>query len=98
MKKYNVILYIITALAVALNIVMVTILPDTVALHWGIDGKPDAYGSKYVYLLYAAIPLLAAIVLPLIKMKDKDEKQKAVYMKTLIFIQVLFIAIFGVCY
>ena len=33
-------------------------LPDTVPVHWGVDGSPDRYGSRWELLIPAAIVLL----------------------------------------
>lgn len=38
------------------------ILPDTVAAHFGIDGTPDRYGSKYEAFLFPAIILVITLL------------------------------------
>jgi uncharacterized membrane protein len=47
---------------VALNF---TKLPDTIPTHFGIDGKPDGYGSKYMSLLLVFIGLSTYLMLVL---------------------------------
>ena len=37
-------------------------LPDTVAAHFGIDGTPDRYGSKYEAFLFPAIILVITLL------------------------------------
>ncbi len=42
------------------------VLPDTVATHWGVNGQPDAYGSKWMSLLLFPGLMAAALVLFLV--------------------------------
>lgn len=49
-------------------------LPDTVPVHWGIDGMPDRYGSRFELLIPAAILLLVGAVL-LISSRKNSRKE-----------------------
>ena len=64
MKKFKGIM--ITILAVLpmiyTAIAVFFILPDTVAAHFGIDGTPDRYGSKFEAFLFPAIILGIAVL------------------------------------
>lgn len=52
------------------------ILPDTVAAHFGIDGTPDRYGSKYEAFLFPAIILVIALFYFLFrKFQEKSSKE-----------------------
>ena len=52
------------------------ILPDTVAAHFGIDGTPDRYGSKYEAFLFPAIILVIALLYFLYrKFQEKSSKE-----------------------
>ncbi len=51
-------------------------LPDTVAAHFGIDGTPDRYGSKYEAFLFPAIILVIALFYFLYrKFQEKSSKE-----------------------
>lgn len=51
-------------------------LPDTVAAHFGIDGTPDRYGSKYEAFLFPAIILVIALLYFLYrKFQEKSSKE-----------------------
>ena len=38
-------------------------LPDIIPVHWGVDGSPDRYGSRWELLLPGAIVLFLGILL-----------------------------------
>ena len=51
-------------------------LPDTVAAHFGIDGTPDRYGSKYEAFLFPAIILVITLLYFLYrKFQEKSSKE-----------------------
>lgn len=64
MKNFKKIIIIILAVLPTIYsaIAVFFILPDTVAAHFGIDGTPDRYGSKYEALLFPAIILVIALL------------------------------------
>lgn len=51
------------AVPVAVGLAVLSILPDTIALHFGTGGTPDRYGSKYEMMPTAALMSLANIML-----------------------------------
>ena len=64
MKKFKRIMIMILAVLplIYTAIAVFFFLPDTVAAHFGIDGTPDRYGSKYEAFLFPAIILGIAII------------------------------------
>ena len=64
MKRFKKIMIIILAVLPTIYsaIAVFFILPDTVAAHFGIDGTPDRYGSKYEAFLFPAIILVIALL------------------------------------
>ena len=64
MKKFKSIMIMILAVLpmIYTAISVFFILPDTVAAHFGIDGTPDRYGSKYEAFLLPAIILGTALL------------------------------------
>ena len=64
-----------TLLALAYTLVVYAKLPDTIPTHWGIDGKPDAWGPKEsssflcIYLMLGLTAMFA--VLPALSPKTK---------------------------
>ena len=70
MKKFKQILILLCAVlpTVYTAIAVFFLLPDTVAAHFGANGLPDRYGSKYeAFLLPAILLLLYLIYLPIRK-------------------------------
>ena len=64
MKRFKKITIILLAILPTIYsaIAVFFILPDTVAAHFGIDGTPDRYGSKYEAFLFPAIILVIAVI------------------------------------
>ena len=64
MKKFKRIMIMILAVLpmIYTAIAVFFFLPDTVAAHFGIDGTPDRYGSKYEAFLFPAIILGIALL------------------------------------
>lgn len=64
MKRFKKITIILLAILPTIYsaIAVFFILPDTVAAHFGIDGTPDRYGSKYEAFLFPAIILIIALL------------------------------------
>ena len=69
MKKFKTVLMIILSVlpAVCSAVAVFFIMPDTVAAHFGINGTPDRYGSKYEAFLLAGIVLVISAVYFLIR-------------------------------
>lgn len=44
-------------------LILLPSLPDTIAVHWGVSGTPDRYGSRYELLIPAAIVILVGSLL-----------------------------------
>lgn len=63
MKKFKGIMIMILAVLpmIYTAIAVFFILPDTVAAHFGVDGTPDRYGSKFEAFLFPAIILGIAV-------------------------------------
>lgn len=65
--------WIVTAIALVIAIVGILIMPDTIPTHFGLDGTPDAWGSKYTVFLYPGILLLiTALANPMKKLDPKE--------------------------
>lgn len=55
-------MFVLTLLPVAELLTAIALLPDTVAVHWGLDGTPDRYSSRFELLIPVAIILLVGAV------------------------------------
>ena len=78
MKKFKRITIMILAVLpmIYTAIAVFFILPDTVAAHFGIDGTPDRYGSKYEAFLFPAIILVITLLYFLYrKFQEKSSKE-----------------------
>ena len=58
-KRYRLILNLLTALPLAAALAALIFLPDEIPVHFGMDNLADRWGSKYEML--PAAPLLAAV-------------------------------------
>lgn len=69
MKLFKKVLLLILAVlpAVCTAIAVLFILPDTVAAHFGVDGQPDRYGSKYEAFILPGIALAVYFTYLLVK-------------------------------
>ena len=78
MKRFKKITIILLAILPTIYsaIAVFFILPDTVAAHFGIDGTPDRYGSKYEAFLFPAIILVITLLYFLYrKFQEKTSKE-----------------------
>ncbi len=78
MKKFKRITIMILAVLpmIYTAVVVFFFLPDTVAAHFGIDGTPDRYGSKYEAFLFPAIILVITLLYFLYrKFQEKSSKE-----------------------
>ena len=64
-------------------------LPDTVPVHWGIDGMPDRYGSRFELLIPAAILLLVGAVLLISSRKKQPKGVKAGIAATMVIFNII---------
>lgn len=79
--KNNRLIWIITVSAFITTAVGINFLPDTVPLHFGIDGNPDRFGSKYEMFMIPLVMLLLAasfqfFIYRLNKKADNSDSEK----------------------
>ena len=69
MKKSKSVLMIILSLlpAICTAVAVFFIMPDTVAAHFGVNGTPDRYGSKYEAFILPAITIVSTVLYFLIR-------------------------------
>ncbi|NTV23013.1 MAG: DUF1648 domain-containing protein [Nanoarchaeota archaeon] len=71
MKKQ--IMVLIALIIASIGLLAYSWLPDTMATHWGIDGKPDGYMPKLQALLFA--PFMLLFLLFLLDFAGRDQPQ-----------------------
>jgi uncharacterized membrane protein len=86
------------AVAILYSLYMAAHLPDVVPTHWGINGKPDAYGSKWINLLImpGVLLVLAGLtyVLPIISpQKFRMQPFEETYGVVFFFVSLMMLAI-----
>lgn len=69
--RWRVALIVLMLLPVAEVLFVLPQLPDQVAVHWGVDGTPDRYGSRFELLL----PLVIVLLIGGWMLKDSSGKQ-----------------------
>ncbi len=68
---------IISALSLIIAAAAVQILPDTIPVHYGIDGNADRIGSKYEVFIFVVITVIIAVTGILLRRKFGKEAQTA---------------------
>ena len=78
MKKNKIILICLMILSIVITGVSFLFLNDTIPTHFGVDGKPDQYGSKYFMLLFPLVlNIIGGVMLIISKyMKLSDNYKK----------------------
>lgn len=96
-RKLFLILMLVSFLSLVGQICVLPVLPDQIPIHWNAAGEIDSYGSKWMALLFGALPLLMLglfRILPRIDPKWQNyEKHMEVYVLCSILFVVLFIAV-----
>ncbi|MFV0288528.1 MAG: SdpI family protein [Mycoplasmatales bacterium] len=67
---------IISLLPLSYFLIIVNSLKTTVPIHYNILGEPDAYGSKYSYLIICFLPLVIWILSNILNKYIKEENSK----------------------
>ncbi|MGM9927558.1 MAG: SdpI family protein [Bacillus sp. (in: firmicutes)] len=78
MKK-NIYPYVLIGIAFLISIISLPYLPDEIPTHWGMDGQPDDWSSKYFGALLA--PVLMLFIAGTMKMTPKIDPMKRNYPK-----------------
>ena len=100
MKKnwFNYILWVFTAIFVT----GVFFLPETVPVHWNIQGVVDRYGSRYEYLIIVLLPLIIYYGMDFTKKIDPKyeniKKKEDIYEFFRVLMTLIFMAITIVLY
>lgn len=94
MKKSRIIIIVLVLLSYILVGVSFAFLKDIIPIHFGVDGTPDAYGSKYFLLLIPSISFLIGGVMLLISYHKKLSDN---YKKYMLIVGVIMEVVFLVC-
>lgn len=101
MKKQTLFLLALCILSFAGHLVVFPGMPQTVPVHWGIDGTPDSYAPKASTLFLALLPLLMFglfHVVPRIDPRGKSyEKHQKAYGVFVVFLTLFLIAVNWIC-
>ena len=66
MQKSKIWTIVFNVLTLVLTVATFSFLNDEIPIHFGIDGKPDQYGSKYFLLFIPGISTLCGVVMLLV--------------------------------
>lgn len=95
--KNKLLLIISIVSAAALAFVITQIPGDTVPIHYGVDGTADRFGSKWMNLLLALIPIVMSVgILYAPKMTQPNETYKEKMVQPLILLFIIFGWVFTV--
>ena len=97
MKKMNLILFVLSLLSLSGQFILLPQMPDTIPIHWNAAGEIDGYGSRYVSLMIAAVPLIITglfVLIPRIDpRKQSYQKHEKAYRIFCVFVVLLFIGL-----
>lgn len=93
--KTKIIIIIIAIFPLIYGIFSLANIPDQVVVHWNIAGQADRYGSKYIYLTLACLPIIILNIQQLYN-KFSKIKQNQQQLNKLINSLVVFFAIISV--
>lgn len=74
MKNRRTMLWITAALPLVLAVLSYAGLPDTITIHWGMDGTPNAFAPRMSLLLLSAVGLIVTVTLPLAMRREPRQE------------------------
>lgn len=77
MKKWFSLTVIVLALSQALTLGVLSLLPDTIPVHYSFSGAVDRFGSKYEFLLMNGILLVLSAILLVVALAQKEQSNRA---------------------
>lgn len=92
MKKSKIIIICLMLLSLVIVGVSFAFLDDTIPIHFGIDGKPDQYGSKYFLLMVPSVSILIGVIMLLVARYGKvSENYKKYLLLTSVVVEIIFL-------
>lgn len=95
MKKLYITLYFLIIIYILGTSLFLSVMPDTVPLHYNFAWKVDRFGSKYEFLIMNLITLVLTYIL-LITAKDQGKKEQKNSEKILVLIAIYSVVFFSV--
>ena len=96
MKKFKIAIIALMTASLLLTAISFAYLNDVIPLHFGVNGQPDYYGSKYWLLLLNAITIVLGVAqIAYCQYSNATENYKKQLLLTGTIIQVVFLVIFG---
>lgn len=95
MKKLYITLYSLTVICILATSLLLSIMPDTVPLHYNFAGEVDRFGSKYEFLIMHLITLVLTSIL-LITAKNQGKKEQKNSEKILVLIAIYSLIFFSI--
>lgn len=105
MKKFKIAMIVILLISFVFAGVSLAFLSDTIPTHFGIDGNPDQFGSKYFVIAFPLVGLIVAVTMLLVckyaKVSENYQKYTllvGVCLQALFFIMSVVFVIYGLIY
>ena len=105
MQKSKIWTIVFNVLTLVLTVATFSFLNNEIPIHFGIDGKPDQYGSKYFILLFGGLACIISVVMLIVgKSKKLTDNYRKYLHKTSLMLSILFFvltvifAVFGITY
>lgn len=100
MKKYGIICAVIAVVGLLVTFIGLSLLPDTVPVHFGLDGQANRWGSKYELLITPAAALLMGGAFLFAAWKQDVTKKEGALARTIFAVAAIFelVFFFGLTY
>ena len=95
MKKLYITLYSLTVICILATSLLLSVMPDTVPLHYNFAGEVDRFRSKYEFLIMHLITLVLTYIL-LITAKNQGKKEQKNSEKILVLIAIYSLVFFSI--
>ena len=97
--KFKISIICLMLLSLVFACISFVFLGDIIPMHFGIDGKPDQFGSKYFILIFPAIACLCGIIMLLLSKSNKlTDNYKKYMLLTGVILETMFIVLMGVMF
>ena len=94
MKKFKILVISLMILSFVIVGVGFVYLPDIIPIHFGIDGAPDEFGSKYFMLLFpTVITIVGGVALAVCRYAKVSENYKKYTMLTVSIVEAIFVVL-----
>lgn len=80
MKKNKIVIYCLIIISFIFTAISLNFISDVIPTHFGVNGKPDQYGSKYFLLLFPIIQTIIGLAMVFVSKSSKVSENYSKYL------------------